>query len=180
MIRRADVAVCILAGGKATRLPGKLALDAGGIPMAVRVFRNVGAGHEAAFAVGSVAPTWDDAGAAFVIDRWPNSGPLGGLLSACTVLHAPWIFAVAGDAPFVTSALLDALRATAQPGDEALVPVHGEGASERREPLAALYDRRRALAAGEPLMTSHTRSMHALLDRLRVRTLRFEDDAAFC
>ena len=32
--------VLILAGGEATRLPGKLALDAGDVPMVVRVYRN--------------------------------------------------------------------------------------------------------------------------------------------
>ena len=34
-------AVVILAGGEATRLPGKLALDVGDVPLLVRVYRNV-------------------------------------------------------------------------------------------------------------------------------------------
>jgi len=36
-----DLAVLILGGGEATRLPGKLALDAGDVPMIARVYRNV-------------------------------------------------------------------------------------------------------------------------------------------
>ena len=38
--------VCILAGGEATRLPGKLSMAVGDEPMLVRVFRNVSPGRE--------------------------------------------------------------------------------------------------------------------------------------
>ena len=40
-----EAGVCILAGGEATRLPGKLALDVGELPMLVRVYRNVSPGR---------------------------------------------------------------------------------------------------------------------------------------
>ena len=172
-----DVAVCILAGGRATRLPGKLLLDVSGVPMVVRVYENVAAGREAALAVAdaSAAPL-AGIGARVVVDAWPDAGPLGGLLSACAVLRAPWVFAVAGDAPFVTSAILDALSAARCAGDEAVVPVHGSG---RLEPLAALYERARVLVAGRELLESGGRAMHALLDRLHVRTVPFDDGEAF-
>src|SRR5580658_5180826 len=41
MAERPEIGVVILAGGGATRLPHKLELEAGGVPMLVRVFRNV-------------------------------------------------------------------------------------------------------------------------------------------
>ena len=41
-----DIGVLILAGGEATRLPNKLALDAGVVPMIVRVYRNVSPNRE--------------------------------------------------------------------------------------------------------------------------------------
>lgn len=175
-----DVAVCILAGGRGTRLPGKLLLEVSGVPMVARVYENVAAGREAAIAVAdaSAAPL-AVIGARVVDDAWPDAGPLGGLLSACAVLRAPWVFAVAGDAPFVTSAILDALSAARCAGDEAVVPVHGTGSARRLEPLAALYERTRVLDAGRELLESGGRAMHALLDRLRVRTVTFDDGEAF-
>ena len=49
--------VCILAGGEATRLPGKLALDVGDVPMLVRVYRNVSPGRETWLSTkGALAP----------------------------------------------------------------------------------------------------------------------------
>jgi molybdopterin-guanine dinucleotide biosynthesis protein A len=175
-----EIAVCILAGGQATRLPGKLWLDAGGVPIVVQVFRNVAAGREAAIACGEGCDrAFADLPATFVRDRWPKAGPLGGLVSACATLHAPWVFAVAGDAPFVTSAILDTLSVRRETGDEAVVPIHREGETQRLEPLAALYDRARLLAVGEALLQSGARAMHALLDGLRVRTVCFEDEEAF-
>ena len=41
LIARLDLGVIVLAGGEATRLPGKLFLDAGDLPLLVRVYRNV-------------------------------------------------------------------------------------------------------------------------------------------
>ena len=42
----AEIGVIVLAGGEAKRLPGKLYLDAGDLPLIVRVYRNVCAGRE--------------------------------------------------------------------------------------------------------------------------------------
>ena len=39
------VTVIVLAGGEAKRLPGKLYLDAGDLPLLVRVYRNVSSGR---------------------------------------------------------------------------------------------------------------------------------------
>jgi molybdopterin-guanine dinucleotide biosynthesis protein A len=104
-----------------------------------------------------------------VVDRWPLRGPLSGLLSAMTVLRAPWAFAVAGDAPFVDAAFIDRLEAQIQPGDEAIVPRRMRDGALQSEPLAALYACEAFVREGLPLLASGSLTMRAVIDRLRTR-----------
>ena len=78
----AGTGVVILAGGEATRLPGKLELDAGGLPLIVRVLQNVrAAGPVYVSANRSFPPEIDMAlHCPIVVDRHPGRGPLSGLL----------------------------------------------------------------------------------------------------
>lgn len=161
-----DLAIVILAGGKATRFPGKLETPIDGTPLLVRVYDNL---RESAPVVIAGADTFSpeiDAklDCPIVIDRWPHRGPLGGLLSACGELDARYVFVVAGDAPHVTAEVLASLHARRADGDEAIVPVH----SGTREPLAAIYDREAVLREGFDVLHDGNASMHALLDRLVV------------
>jgi molybdenum cofactor guanylyltransferase len=171
----------ILAGGEATRLPGKLALDAGGVPLVVRVARNVAAGRETVVSVNAAfGPPLDVMlGAPLIVDRWARLGPIGGFLSALPALRSPLVFAVAGDAPFVTAALIDALVDAWRPGDGAVVPEHGDESHPRIEPLAALYDRVDVLRAANAELAAGGRSLHGVLGRLRVRRVRFAHARTF-
>lgn len=160
-------AIILLAGGKATRLPGKLEREVDGLPLLARVYENVRA----------IAPVlvagWESYDARLdavmdcpvVIDRWPHRGPLAGLLSACDHVDADRIYAIAGDAPRITAQTLTALAAAWQQGDEAIVPVHDDGV----EPLAALYSRKAFMREAPAVLAGDDRSMHALLARLQVR-----------
>ena len=79
-----DLAIVILAGGRATRFPGKLEAPLDGEPLLARVYHHVR----------DIAPTMIAGRDTFsgtldalldcpiVVDRWPDRGPLGGLLSA--------------------------------------------------------------------------------------------------
>ena len=77
MTDRATISVCILAGGQATRLPGKLTLELGDVPMLVRVYRNVSPGRETWLSTKGALPEQITAhvDAPQVVDRWPLRGP---------------------------------------------------------------------------------------------------------
>ncbi len=171
----------ILGGGEATRLPGKLELAAGGVPMIVRVFRNLSAERETAIACkGSFARAIDDAlTAPMVVDRWSLRGPLAGMLTTMAQMRSRFVFAVAGDAPFVDAAFVERLERERLPGDEAVVPVHESDGREQLEPLAALYDRLAFLREGLPVLRSGRGALRLVIDRLRARMVRVDDARIF-
>ncbi len=172
---RHNLAIVILAGGRATRFPGKLEATIDGEPLLARVYHHV---REIAPTMIAGRDTFSDALDALldcpiVVDRWPDRGPLGGLLSAALESNATRIFALAGDAPLVTSDIVNLLLAAWQDGDEAAVPEH----DGRLEPLAALYEREALVREAWECLHGDDRSMHALLGRLRVRRVACEAHA---
>ncbi len=167
VMRAADVTTVILAGGRATRLPGKLERLIAGEPLLARVYRNVRDAAPVVIAgAGTFAPQLDAVlDCPLIIDRWPGRGPLGGLVSTCGEIPTPWIFALAGDAPNVTPRVLEALLAARRENDEAVVSEH----DGRAEPLASLYRRDALKREGRAVLHEDKPSMHALLRRLHVR-----------
>jgi molybdopterin-guanine dinucleotide biosynthesis protein A len=176
-----DANVLILAGGEAKRLPGKLALPAGGEPLLARVYRNLAPGRSVRLALaGALAPELDALlPVPATLDRWPRRGPLGGMLSAFAGMRSRWVFAVAGDAPFLDARFVDELEAARRSGDEAIVPVHSRGGRDQVEPLAALYDRLAFLREGYRVLRSGSGGPRAVLEFLRVRHYPVGDGARF-
>jgi molybdopterin-guanine dinucleotide biosynthesis protein A len=175
-----SIGVCILAGGEATRLPGKLSLEVGEIPMLVRVYRNVSPGHETWISTkGALAPELAaQIEAPRVVDRWQLRGPLSGLVSTMSEMPTTWVFAVAGDAPFVGAAFIDELAAHIAPDLDAIVPQH-EGARKGIEPLAALYRRDTFVRAGLAVLESGEGMMRLVIDRLRTKFVTPSDPRIF-
>ncbi len=175
------IAAIVLAGGEATRLPGKLALDAGDAPLVVRVFRNVSRAYPTVISCKGALPEGIDAliDAPRVLDRWPLRGPLSGLLSTMEELTAPWVFACAGDAPFIDAAFVASLAAERRPGDEAIVPRRSDGGRERIEPLAALYAREAFLREGMPVLLRGDGALRLVIDRLQTRFVDARDERPF-
>ncbi len=173
--------VLILGGGEATRLPGKLELAAGELPMIARVLRNVAGGRETFVACKGSFPAALDAllPVPMVVDRWSLRGPLAGMLGTMSQMRSRIVFAVAGDAPFVDSAFLEKMLAAWRPEDEALVPVHERGGREQLEPLAALYDRLAFLREGFPVLRAGRGALRGVIDRLRARTIAVDDARVF-
>jgi molybdopterin-guanine dinucleotide biosynthesis protein A len=172
-------AVCILAGGEATRLPGKLALAVGDVPMLVRVYRNVSPGRETWLSTKGPLPEAlaGHIDATQVVDRWPLRGPLSGLVSTFSEMRAEWVFAVAGDAPLVDAAFIDRLEAHLAPEYDAIVPLRED--TQRIEPLAALYRREAFVREGMPVLVGGEGALRLVIDRLRTRYVPVRDEVAF-
>lgn len=160
-------AVVILAGGRATRFPGKLEREIDGVAMIVRVFRSFADRFDVIVSCASplAEPIDVQLPCPRVYDRMPDGGPLGGMLSACEALQAHRLFVVAGDQPDVDASVFDELDAAWRDGDEAAVPEHSGGI----EPLAALYDRRALLRVGTPALERGRKSVRSVLNDLSTR-----------
>jgi molybdopterin-guanine dinucleotide biosynthesis protein A len=175
--------VILLAGGRATRLPGKLALPIEGVPLLVRAYRNL-ASDEREIVLSLGATGFDPALKAllpipFVVDRYEGRGPLGGLISVMEGLEAERVFAIAGDMPRIDAAFLERMEAGWHPGDEALVPAYESTTGRRLEPLAALYDRRGFLREGHRVLHDGGGAMHAVIAALRTRYTQSEPPQLF-
>jgi molybdopterin-guanine dinucleotide biosynthesis protein A len=175
------VTVIVLAGGEAKRLPGKLFMDAGDLPLLVRVYRNVSAGRATLISCKGALPYEIDLliDAPAVVDRWPMRGPLSGLLSTMSEVRTPWAFAAAGDAPFIDAALIDKLAAQIEPGDEAVVPRRMRDGALDIEPLAALYSCEAFLREGLPALLGGDGSLHMVIDRLKAHFVDVGDERIF-
>jgi molybdopterin-guanine dinucleotide biosynthesis protein A len=172
-----DYGIIILAGGQASRLPGKLELATGELPMLVRVYRNISGGRPTYISCnGSFSPATEaQLPCPMIVDRWPARGPLAGILSTMSEMRERFAFVVAGDAPHLTASFVEFVAGSYRDGDEALVPRHAQGI----EPLAALYDRDAFLREGLPLLRSGNGAPRAVIERLQTRYIDVDDPAVF-
>jgi len=165
----AAVTVVLLAGGEATRLPGKLERDDAGDPLIVRAYERFAASYPVVVSASATFAPAIDARLAcpIVVDRWSRRGPLAGMLSAFAAVRTPLVCAVAADLPDVDAGVVAGLRAAYDEGVEAVVPVHERGI----EPLCALYDRAAFERAGMPVLAAGTGAVRDVLAALRVATV---------
>jgi molybdopterin-guanine dinucleotide biosynthesis protein A len=179
-MHRRRFGVVVLAGGRATRFPGKLTADAGDAPLVVRVFRNfrnspceivVASSRDLAPIMRMLVDT------PVVVDAEESRGPVAGLLAAFETMRSTTIFAVAGDAPYLDAAFATRLAALWRDGDEALVPIHTTATGETRiEYLAALYDRDAFIREGTSVLREGRGALHLVIERLRARFVTVDDD----
>jgi molybdopterin-guanine dinucleotide biosynthesis protein A len=179
-MRSADeqLAVVILAGGQASRLPGKLELDAGGVPLLVHVYRNVrGVGPVYVSAAGGFPASIDrELECPIIVDRRPYRGPLAALYDILPQVRESRVFVAAGDAPFVDTLVADELRAAWEPGIQAVVPVNGSG---RLEPLCALYERAALLHAAGTILAEGSGGVASAVERLHTKRVRLSNERVF-
>jgi len=169
-----SIAVVILAGGRATRFPGKLESDAGGVPLLLRVYRNVRAMGQVYVSANEpfgeeVARELD---CPIVADRRPGRGPLGGLVATFEKASQTRCFAVAGDAPLLNFAALGELLSAWESGLEAVVAE----CNGRLEPLCGLYDRAAFLREGMRELETGSGAVAAVVERLRHRRVQLSDE----
>lgn len=156
----------LLAGGAARRfrgMPKGLAL-VDGIRIADRALAALRGATERQIVVANDprAAQWFP-GLPTVRDAEEGRGPLHGLRTALASAEGAPVLVVAWDMPFVTSALLSALRAAGERGASAAVPVAGN--PPRAEPLCAYYGAG-ALTACDDLLARGERRAAALFEAL--------------
>ena len=164
----------ILAGGQARRFGGrdKGSLRIGGRRILERQLDELRRLTDDVLFVGGTVPR-DVAGVRHVLDRVPDSGPLGGLDAALTAARDDCVVLVAGDMPFITASFLEGLVALSDPVD-AVVPRTERG----YHPLCAVYRR-----SCHPAVIRHLEErrlkMLELLEDLRVHVVDQEYIAMF-
>ncbi len=171
-----EITALILAGGKATRLGGiakhELVIDGRTIferqveVLAPRVTEIL------------VSAPKDVPGYRTVRDAVADAGPLAGIAAGLAAAHDPWLLVVAGDMPYLTGALLDALVAARAPELDAV----GLRVHDLPEPLCCLLGTRsgRTRAAVERRLAARRFKASGLLaeEGLVVRWLTDADPAA--
>lgn len=172
------VAVCLLAGGEATRFPGKLERRVGGVPLLRRTYESVREIGPVFLSIRteSQARPLDGMHATVILDETPGTGPLGGLIATFSAIDAPWVFVIAGDAPFAGRELFETLRAAAEPDCEAVVPVDAEGICQ---PLCALYERTAFLRESRRPEVRTSGAVRLLVEGLRAVRVRNLNERAF-
>ena len=139
---RPSVSAVVLAGGLSRRLGRDKAVEPlGGEPLIVRVLSRVAqVSDETVVVVNDTARASElplSGDVATAVDRYPDSGSLGGIFTGLEAARADWVLVVACDMPFLNVPLLRrilSLRATR----DAVVPV----IDGRPEPTHAAYSKR--------------------------------------
>lgn len=164
----APIAILVLAGGRASRFPGKLEALVDGEPLVLRAFRTARAtGWPVYVSAQGPFPSEIDRrlDCTVLIDRQPWGGPLRALQSACETIGHERIFTLAADLPRVDTPLLERVAGAWMPGDEAVVPRH----DGKLEPLVALYSRSAVVQESFTLFGEPRASMHDLIERIGAR-----------
>jgi molybdopterin-guanine dinucleotide biosynthesis protein A len=167
-----SVAAAIIAGGPARRLGGasKPLLEIDGRAVADRQLAVLRPIFSRLLVVANDPAPWRERGVDVVADRVAGAGPLAGLSAALEAAgDAEAVVCLAGDLPFLSPALLLALRDQA-PGADALAP----RPAGRAEPLCARYAVR-ARAIVDARLAAGRLALHELLTELPTVWL---DDAA--
>jgi len=172
-----NLAVILLAGGEATRLPGKLQLDVRGVSLLEHVARNAAAiGKIYLSARAPLPPSLPARLSCDIIpDRPGAAGPLGGLLSAAGAIEETHFVALAGDMPFFGVCEAAELLCAYEPAVEGVVPVDG---AARVHPLCALYDRRAFMYAGKAALRAGQTSMRGVLQRMAIKSITLRNPQA--
>ena len=109
-------------------------------------------------------------GAVELVDRWPDLGPLNGIVSAFAETDAPELFLTATDLPYGNIALAQRLSELRGDADACILKRGKKG----MEPLYAVYGRRCGEKAAECL-AAEKKSFFEMLDGLSVRFVQPEE-----
>ena len=172
-MRPEAVSALILAGGRATRMGGvdKRSLVIDGRTVFERQ-REVLGPRGTEIIVSLAAGSTGGAGERVVYDLVEGAGPLAGIAAGLAAARTPWLLVVAGDMPYITCELVDAMLAARADELDAV----GVRAGGLPEPLVCLLRVAPARAAVERLLAAGRYKASGLLteDDLRVAWLEAE------
>lgn len=159
----------ILAGGASRRMgTDKASLGFGGETLLSRTVRVVSQVTDDVLVVGRVGGN-DALSARYLADDFPNSGPLGGLLTGLRQARYPYATVVACDMPFLDASVLRLMGEVAE-GYDAVVP-RLDGSAQ---PTLAVYGRS-CSGAIERQFARGDLALRNLLPELRVRWIDDEE-----
>jgi molybdopterin-guanine dinucleotide biosynthesis protein A len=166
-----DKAGYILTGGRSRRMGrSKIHLPFRGITLLEFVAGEVRAAAGTVTLVG----TPDTCGIPGIPDRYPNFGPVGGLVTALEDTEAEWNVVVACDMPRIDRVhMADLLAKASNAGRDVLVPVSPDG---RLHPLCAVY-RKTALRGLQRAVRSNIHTVREALTLVDTLQFPVEDDA---
>ena len=167
-LSQARTSCVVLAGGKSRRLGRDKAVEPiGGQPLIRRVVQRAGIlCDEVLVVVAGEARGADlplDEGCRVVVDRYPDTGSLGGIFSGLDAAGQSWVLAVACDMPFLNLDLLRRMISLREDYD-AVVPV----IDGRPEPTHSLYSKS-CLPFIESRLISGDLKISGFYDEVRVR-----------
>ncbi len=139
-IAAAEVGAAIVAGGRARRLGGRIKplLEIDGETILSRELAVLGARFtEIVISAADPAP-FADVGLPVILDRVAGAGPLAGIAAVLAATRRRFVFAVAGDMPYLSVDAIDTLLGAGSADADVVIPVSGG----YPEPLHALYARR--------------------------------------
>ncbi len=170
----------VLTGGASRRMgTTKALIDIGGVPMAARVAAALGAaGCASVIAYGGDPDQLAPLGLPVFADRFPGSGPLGGVLGVLELVdaHQPrpdGVFAVACDLPALTGAVLDVVAQGARdhPGVDVVV-----ARTSSIEPTCAIW-RLSAIERIRRCFDDGERALHTVIELLDSHEVELDPDA---
>ena len=131
-----DLAAVILAGGSALRFGGeKASFPVEGRPMLTRVYDALAPVVEKIL-ISVQRPEQAPESLEFVLDAFPDRGPLAGIDAGLAAVDATWLLVVACDMPYLTS---DSIRLLLEARSEHLDAVVACDSAGRLHPLCACY-----------------------------------------
>ncbi|NOY86093.1 MAG: molybdenum cofactor guanylyltransferase [Deltaproteobacteria bacterium] len=132
-----DTTGVVLAGGMSLRMGcDKILLPFEGSPLIAHIHRRMSSIFPEVLVIGHHRPEFDALQITVHPDIIPDSGVLGGIYTGLSLSKTPFIFAVAGDMPFLDPDLI-IKTASLRKGNDAVVPRGPKGP----EPLFAVYSR---------------------------------------
>lgn len=169
----------VLTGGASRRMGRTKALiEVDGVPMAGRVADALAlAGCRSVIAYGGDPVELEALGLPVLPDRYPGSGPLGGVLGVLELfaesdLHIDGVFVVACDLPALRGGHLAGMVAAARPQDVDVVVAR----AGRIEPTCAIW-RPRATERLREIFNSGERALHRAIEQLDWRAVEIEPGA---